>query len=181
MKNNRTIPFVAIIALLIASLACTRTITVNSPVQISDPAQESPAAKPLPESADQVVVPTAVYNGTTEKVVDDGYRKFRPDASWVGDDFGPEHTLPGWVRGPAIVELKPNMGFACGSVRVNEGESLYAHGGGAFWEAGSQNALIERWSHHVDEYTLHYPECSKNVYPSVAAYLTANPTYLNHE
>ncbi len=119
--------------------------------------------------------PSTVYGGTTEKVVDSGFRKFNPNADWVGDDFGPERTLPGTVNVLAIAEIKPYMGFECALIRVNQGESLYVRGGGAFYEAGSVNALTERWQHHIDEYVAAYPGCS--VYPSVASFLAANPTY----
>jgi len=175
------------IAVLVFCVLCPAVFLLNKAVSQDTPA----AAQALAQQPTALVVPTqpasptpfivsptaVVYNGTTDKVVDDGYRKFRPDAQWIGDDFGPEHTLPGKVVGPAIVELKPYMGFACGSIRVNEGETLNALGGGAFWEAGSQGALIERWKHHKDEYTAHYPECASNVYDSVEAFLVANPTY----
>lgn len=112
---------------------------------------------------------------TSEEVAiqeDDGYRKFRPDAQWIGDDFGPERTLPGTVSGPAIVELKSHMGSVCGLVKVNSGETLVWPGGGAYWEAGSQLALDARWPHHKDEYINHYSNC--NVYSSAVD--VPNPT-----
>ena len=126
----------------------------------------------------QSAAPSTVYDGTTEKVVDDGYRKFRPDASWIGDDFNVEMTTPATVHGPANLEIEPHMGFSCALIRVNEGESLKVIGGGAYWEAGSTGALLEMWEHHKDKYLSNYPQCAQHVYESVAAFLLANPTYV---
>ncbi len=123
-----------------------------------------------------VVIPT---NGVTIQVTDDGYRKFRPNASWIGDDFNVEETTPAIVHGPANLEIEPHMGFSCALIRVNEGESLKVIGGGAFWEAGSTGALTAMWEHHKAKYLSNYPECAPYVYDSVAAFLAANPTYLN--
>lgn len=127
--------------------------------------------------AEEPFVETVVTNDfETDKVIDNGYRKYRLDADWIGDDFDVEHALPATVVGPANVEVKPFMGQGCFLLRVNEGESFTTDAGGAFWPAGSQGALVERWKHHLAEYLSHYPECT-STYESVAAFLAANPTY----
>lgn len=113
-----------------------------------------------------------VPDGYTDKVTDNGYRKFRKDADWVGDDFGPERTLPATVKGPAIAEFREYKGSTCGVVKVGEGQTFTWEGAGAFWEAGSQLALTERWEHHVAEYRHNYPHCQ--VYTSPSA--VPNPT-----
>lgn len=174
--QKRFFLFVAI--LVIASLACSRTVTVNLPVIVSDPAEAS--ATQAVVSTPIVFVTTVVEPSPTPIVVeptiasqeDNGFRKFRKDASWIGDDFGPEKTLPGTVYGPAIAELKSYMGSVCGLVKVGKGETLVWPGGGAYWEAGSQLALDARWPHHKDEYINHYSDC--NVYSSAAD--VPNPT-----
>lgn len=131
---------------------------------------QAPAAAPT-----QIVLsqPTnsVNYDGVTEQVVDDGFRKYR-QSDWVGDDFDVEHTLPGKVVGPAIAEVKPFKGGGCFVVRVNAGETFTTEAGGAYWPAGSQNALVARWQHHVDEYLANYAGCS--VYVSVSSF--PNPT-----
>ena len=95
-----------------------------------------------------------------------------PVVGWIGDDFGPEHTLPDTIVGPAIAELKSYLGSVCAVVKVNKGETLVWPGGGAYWEAGSQLALEARWPHHVDEYLANYAECK--VYVTVVS--VPNPT-----
>lgn len=134
-------------------------IVTNTEVPVVTPTQTL-VVLPTITSTPIVVEPTPVEASQE----DNGYRKFRKDAAWVGDDFGPEKTLPGTVIGPAIVELKSYMGSVCGLVKVNSGETLTWPGGGAYWEAGSQAALDARWPHHKDEYINHYSNC--NVYSS---------------
>lgn len=171
--------FLFVAVLVIASLACSRTVTVNSPVIVSDPAE----ATAVVESTAIVVYPTVMVVSSPTPVVvyptnvpanseSESYRKFRLDANWIGDDFGPERTLPDTIVGPAIAELKSYRGSACAAVKVNKGETLVWPGGGAYWEAGSQLALEARWPHHVDEYLANYAECK--VYVTVVS--VPNPT-----
>ena len=173
--NQRFATTLISIFVVVFCLLCPGLYLVNK--AISAPSQpEIIGYREVPTSAPIVVVPT--YNGVTIQVEDDGYRKFRPDASWIGDDFNVEMTTPATVHGPANLEIEPHMGFSCALVRVNEGESLKVIGGGAYWEAGSTGALRAMWEHHKDKYLSNYPQCAQHVYESVAAFLLANPTYV---
>lgn len=84
------------------------------------------------------------------------------------DDFGPEEAFPNEVDGPAIAELwNPETGF-CGLVKVNTGETLNWEYSGAWWQAGSQEALDLRFPHHSAEYLAKESNTECKVFTSAA-------------
>lgn len=71
---------------------------------------------------------------------------------WIGDDFGPEKPLPDIVTGPAIANIWNQKTGFCATVKIDEGVELNYKHSGAYWIAGSQQALDARWPHHRQEY-----------------------------
>lgn len=169
MNANQKFVLALIGSVLVFCLGCGFLATMNNAYRTFAPV-DTQAPAPI------FVAPTSgpAYNGETDMVLDNGFRMYRPDADWIGDDFDPkEYTLPGTISGPAVANLKSHRGSVCGVVKINEGETLVWPGGGAYWRAGSQLALAARWEHHVDEFLADYPECN-NVYGSAKD--VPNPT-----
>ena len=80
---------------------------------------------------------------------------------WEGDNFGPEMALPNQINNAygAIAEIWDG-GDYCALVAILPGETLenpiYR---GAYWEATTANAVMDRFNHHRQEYLTNNNNC----------------------
>jgi len=99
---------------------------------------------------------------------------------YLGDYLGPEMPFPATAPSSSIAETYDQASGFCATVKVNLGEQLPWDGSGAYWTAlpeAGQEAVDDRWPHHVTEYLAKPKTANCAVYDSVAAFYLANPTF----